>query len=369
MVRLLCLLLLCLAPAIGHAEDDDMPAGSGDAAALATVNRVIVDHQMIPAYRAFANAGGGLVGAADGYCSDPAKQPLAPLRAAFHAVSDAWQGIQNYRFGPSEVLMRASRIFFWPDPRDNVGRQLAEFLVKPDPASLEPARFAQESVAIQGLPALERLLFGDEAVAALAAGDDQAARRCGTIRAIAANLAEMGTGMVAQWTTGTPPYRQFLLQPGSDNALYRSESEATVELFKGLFLAVEMVADRKVTPALGADVTGAKPRLLEQWRSGRSLHNIIVDLQTAQTIYSIGMAPYLDSHDKALKALLDKAFAQTLATAQAIPGQLDQAVADPAARPAVETLVREAAALKALLAQRLTVALGIPLGFNALDGD
>ena len=42
---------------------------------------------------------------------------------------------------------------------------------------------------------------------------------------------------------------------------------------------------------------------------------------------------------------------------------------DPARRPAVEKLRREAAALKRLLADRLAPALGLPLGFNALDGD
>lgn len=368
MARLFCLILLCLLPGFAWAEDEASEA-TGDPAALAVLNQAIVDQQLIPAYNTFAAAAGALAGAADDFCGDPSRQPLAPLREAFNGVSDAWQGIQNYRFGPSEVLMRSSRIFFWPDPRDSVGRQLAEFLAKPDPASLEPAGFSRQSVAVQGLPALERLLFGDEAVAALVAGNDQAARRCATIRAIAANLAEMGTGMVAQWTTGAPPYRQFLLQPGPDNTLYRTSAEATVELFKGLFLAVEMVADRKIAPALGADVAGAKPRLLEQWRSGRSLRNIILDLQTGQAIYAVGMAPYLETHDKALEALLDRAFAQTIATARAIPGQLDQAVADPAGRAAAEALVREATALKTLLAQRLTLALGIPLGFNALDGD
>jgi predicted lipoprotein len=44
-------------------------------------------------------------------------------------------------------------------------------------------------------------------------------------------------------------------------------------------------------------------------------------------------------------------------------------VSDPAERAKLETLKKEAGALKALLAQRLTAALAIPLGFNALDGD
>ena len=42
---------------------------------------------------------------------------------------------------------------------------------------------------------------------------------------------------------------------------------------------------------------------------------------------------------------------------------------DPARRPAVEKLARKAKALRTLLAQRLIIAIDVPLGFNSMDGD
>ncbi len=75
------------------------------------------------------------------------------------------------------------------------------------------------------------------------------------------------------------------------------------------------------------------------------------------------------SGDAELDALLTRAFAQTRQTAESIDAPLETAVGDPTLRPTVEKLAAEAAALKALLVQRLNVALGIPVGFNALDGD
>jgi predicted lipoprotein len=73
--------------------------------------------------------------------------------------------------------------------------------------------------------------------------------------------------------------------------------------------------------------------------------------------------------DKKLDDLLRRAFRQTLASAHSIDVPLADAVRDPARRSAVEKLAREAKALRALLAQRLTVAIGVPLGFNSMDGD
>jgi uncharacterized protein len=73
--------------------------------------------------------------------------------------------------------------------------------------------------------------------------------------------------------------------------------------------------------------------------------------------------------DAELADLLERAFAQTLATARSIEGPLATAVADPARRPAVEQLALEARALKQIVNERLASVLGIPIGFNAMDGD
>ena len=75
------------------------------------------------------------------------------------------------------------------------------------------------------------------------------------------------------------------------------------------------------------------------------------------------------SGDRKLDDLLRRAFRQTLATAGSIDVPLTDAVRDPARRPAVEKLAREAKALRALISQRIPVAIDVPLGFNSMDGD
>ena len=65
-----------------------------------------------------------------------------------------------------------------------IDKQLSQLLATAKPESLAAEKFAQTSVAVQGLPALERLLYGDTARQVLSAGPEQKAR-IAVIQAIA----------------------------------------------------------------------------------------------------------------------------------------------------------------------------------------
>ena len=64
-----------------------------------------------------------------------------------------------------------------------------------------------------------------------------------------------------------------------------------------------------------------------------------------------------------------KAFRVTLATARSVDRPLEKAATDPALRPGVSKLVLQTRALKQIVRDRLSTALGLAVGFNALDGD
>jgi predicted lipoprotein len=298
------------------------------------------------------------------------------LKAAFVEAMGAWQSVQHIRFGPIEFFSRGARIAFWPDPRNTVGRQIGELLAKRDAAALAPDAFGKASVAVQGFPALEILLYGDDAVAKLRAGGEDAAYRCALVRAIAANLRTMGRDLAEEWTGGDDPYGKLLDRAGPDELRFRHAGEVTIELFKALYTAVELVADHKLARPLGASLQAARPRLAESWRSKRSLDNIQRNLAAAQALYrgeggAGGISAFVRdiAGDTALDDLMQRAFAQTLATANGIAVPLEEGVTKAASRAAFEKLAREARALKTLLVQRLAPALAIPVGFNQLDGD
>ncbi|MBK8157886.1 MAG: hypothetical protein IPK59_03520 [Rhodospirillaceae bacterium] len=95
----------------------------------------------------------------------PSAAKLDIAGKGFAPVSDAWMRAQQFRLGPLSEGQRAERFAYWPERRNVVAKQLAALVASNDPAELEPKRFAEASVAIQGLPALERLLYGDEKAA------------------------------------------------------------------------------------------------------------------------------------------------------------------------------------------------------------
>ena len=90
------------------------------------------------------------------------------------------------------------------------------------------------------------------------------------------------------------------------------------------------------------------------------------NLEAAAALYQI-MAPEVS--DPALRTDIANRLRATIATAGSITGTLEAAVMERGQRAKVESLRRDLQALKVLLADRLTAALDLPLGFNALDGD
>src|SRR3546814_15047315 len=94
----------------------------------------------------------------------------------------------DLRFGPSLLFLRYDRIEFWPDKRGVVRRHLSQLLSGQDAEALQPRTFANGSVAVQGFPALERLLFdSDDDTWAMPFG-------CDVVRAIGTNLKSIAAG-------------------------------------------------------------------------------------------------------------------------------------------------------------------------------
>lgn len=327
----------------------------------ASLNAEAVRTHVLPRYESLAAATARLDVAATAFCGG-SRTDITGLRESWRGAMAAWQGVQHLRFGPAEWFNRVTRFAFWPDPRNVTARQLADLFEKRDPKVLAPEGFVTGSVAVQGLSALERVLF-DDAEAAKFASDPY---RCDWVRAVTANVAGMSRSMLADWNSAPHDFAREFIAANGGVAGYRNAGEATLDLFKSLHTAVELVADHKLARPLGDSAKAARPRLAESWRSETSLANVTANLAAARDLFE-RLRPGVA--DAALAKEIVARFDAASAAASEIRGPLEAAVADPARRPAVERLRREALALKRILAERLTVALDLALGFNALDGD
>jgi uncharacterized protein len=299
--------------------------------------RVVQDH-IRPGYAAFAAASDDL--AALTTC-DP-----AALRPAFNTAYDAWLSVAHLSQGPAEEEGRALAILFWPDPKA-LGQKAQTALLTGDPATLTPQAMADQSVAARGLGGLERLLYP---VA------EPAANPCPLIHATAKDLARMARELDSAWG----PYGDLLLTAGEPgNTRFLSKGEATQALFTQLATGLDYIADRRIGRPLG---TFDKPRpdLAEATASARSLRNVILSLQGLRDL-----ALELNPESPVTLAAFDK----SLQLANDLNDPAFAAITDPQAWLKLEILQQSVRATHEAAIAEIGPALGVTLGFNALDGD
>ena len=159
--------LSCVAARHRHAQAE------ADHAAIA---RAALTEVIRPGYAALAGAAGALQGKMRRAL--PATVGAGPRQAkqAFAATVAAWSKVEILRFGPVTEDHRYERLFYWPDPKGIGLRQVQEALAKQDESVTLPDELAGKSVALQGLPALEYLLYGDGAEASPRNARSSAAR-------------------------------------------------------------------------------------------------------------------------------------------------------------------------------------------------
>ena len=309
--------------------------------------REAVETQILPGFVAFAEAAGALSAAAEADCAPEA------LRPAWNAAFDAWLRVGFLHLGPGEESGRTLAIAFWPDPKAIGARQQAGLIRAADPAVLEPAAFAMQSVAVRGLFALERLIYPAPDDPAAAGGDFV----CALTRATATDMARMAKGLSADWQDGYAAALMTAGEPG--NTLFQTPEEAAQALYTQLMTGLEFLADARLGRPLGT-FDDPRPDRAESVVAGRSLRNVALSLAALRD-FALALAP--DSPATAA------AFDRALATAAALDDPVFAGVADPQGRLKVEILEQEVDAIRAVAADEVGPALEVGIGFNAADGD
>lgn len=341
---------LFLAAGLAHA-DTPQPDWPG-------FNHRAVQQHVLPAYARLDTTAAALAQASETLCLAPSEQTLAQARNAWHQAMQSWQGIQHVQFGPVQFLMRNFGLEFWPD-RKNIGaRQLRQALASEQPYDAEFFRHA--SVSIQGFPALERLLFADDALQRLQSG-----RHCELTQAIAGHVALMSSAIHREW-------RDLAADEFAADRDSSAAAEAAVELMASLVEPIEAIRDSKLLKPMGDSAETARPKLLESHRSGSSLDNIRSNLKALHDLYQ--------NTDPSVDSLLQQAGAADLArdirasfisidrALDQVPQPLRSALAQPGSRAPLNQVANQLKQLSEQLDDAMDV-LGIQLGFNSRDGD
>ncbi|MEP1766225.1 MAG: imelysin family protein [Sulfitobacter sp.] len=305
---------------------------------------------ILPRFEALEQSAAELALAAQQDCTASSE----PLRAAYGQAFDAWIAASHLRFGPTEVDDRAFALAFWPDSRGVTPRSLAGLIADQDDVVASAESYAQVSIAARGFYALEFLLFD---AALMTQGDTT--YHCTLVQTVTADIAATSTAISQDWQVSYAP--QLLDFAAYDT--YRSEEEVLQELFKALNTGLEFTAETRLGRPLGT-YDRPRPKRAENWRSGRSSHNIALSLEALGDL-----AAQLAVNDPDLAARLAKAVAKAQSQLADFADPAFASITDPQRRFKLEVIQQSVTAIRDLTRAELGPTLGVAAGFNALDGD
>lgn len=339
-------------------------------AQLHPTGRAVITHAVEdairPGFAAFVEATRDMRAAMSELCEAPSEAGLDGARERFKAVVAAWSRIELYRFGPLVTENRSDRILFWPDRKGIALRQVQAILANEDATATDAATLKAKSVAVQGLGALEFVLFGTDAeTLAVPEGDF----RCDYGAAITALLEETAAAMSAEW--GDPAgISARMIRPSETDPDYRSNEEVLQELIGVMAHGVEAIRDQRILPFLGREGEASKPRSALFWRSNMTVPSILGNFEGLQTLLANSdIWEYAPTEQFWIGQDALEAFDKVAAEAARVTGTVEQAVADPAQKTALSEMVTSSQVLGKLTGEDLPAALGLSVGFSSLDGD
>lgn len=303
------------------------------------------------------------------YCFAAPKPQLAAVQQQFIASVKAWMPLVSMRFDAFEKNSRDLRVYFWPNSRGE--KQAGKFLHAMDMSKLAEDYFPKLSVALQGLPIVEWLLYHKDSTL-FAADVNLRQYSCHYMQAIGNNLETISDELIVEFGIGGDA-RQALLNPSASNELYGELPEVTLQFYKAVHAMVELVHGQKLSRPIGKEIKHLRPKRLEMWRSGQSRQNLRANIVNIYEAYKIFSPMVLKAaQGEQIDADVKQAFDQTIILINALPEDFYERLTDDNKAKIWQQsreLIQQLEVLKDLLAIKITEALGIPLGFNALDGD
>jgi predicted lipoprotein len=318
-----------------------------------------------PAYAAFHGSTAALKSSVDALCATPSPAALDAARAAFGKTIRAWSEVEIIRIGPVTEENRLERILYWPD-RKGIGlKQVQAAIAQQDVSVTEAAKLAGKSVAMQGLGALEFVLFGTGSDK-LAEGD---AFRCSYGTAISGNLDTIAADVERGWE-GSAGFGATWARPSPENAFYRSDREALTDLLEVFVNGLELVRDQRVGSFLGATERADKPKQALFWRSRGTATVLAGTMAGMKALFDASaLAGTLPENSRWIAQSIDFEFGNAIRAAEGAEGPVDEVLADPERRGKLSYFKLVTTSLSELFGKRLSAELGLTAGFSSLDGD
>lgn len=335
---------------------------------LNEITRGMIEGHILPGYATLVGVANTQHMAAQALCEAPSADALNEAQRRFGDLVEAWSAVEFIRFGPAREDNRYERLFFWPDRNGRGLNQVQGVLASQDESVINVDSLQGKSVALQGLLALDYVLFGS-GFEALADGD---AHRCGYAAAISGAIADTAAQLFDSWM-GPQGYAALMLSPGPGNAVYRSQGEALQELLRAMAEQLQIVHDAKIVRVAGNDTSQARPRLAPFWRSGQAMGNIIANAQAMQSLNEAGgFADLLPAQAQRYAGTARFELSQIVTRLSALEGtgrDLENIVTSEETHGRFVSNTLPLAGAMRIIGEVYPAELGLTLGFNSLDGD
>ncbi len=321
-----------------------------------------------PAFKDFANVASALSQSVESLCETHAVLQLEASRKAFSATVNAFSLIELHRLGPMLTNNRYNKLFYWPDTRNAGERQLRKWLNEANNKSTALLTISQKSVAVQGLPALERLLFDKAAQSELTLSFNENSR-CAVASAVAANITELATDINDAWLDSVG-IQNRLLHPSKADPLYRNSEEVLRSVMTQLSVGLEFLRVRKLSVLLD-ETQNLNPTIRKApfWKSDNTLVNIQGNLMSLEAlVVTNGLASTTTlENELAFEFNVALGHVKKLMALEVLTTSQDTFTDE--ANNLLKALFSGLNALHATISERLATELGVHAGFNSEDGD
>lgn len=352
---LLALLASTLAPVHGQTADLDATPVLED----------VLHGYVRPAYDQLGDRFQALEQTTARLCETPSAEALESMRSAFDAAALAWAGIEWFRTGPAMAENRLERILFYPDRKSTGLKQVQRALRSENADVVSPKKLAQKSVAMQGLGALEYLVFG---TGSDGLADASSPFRCRFAAAVASNLSTIAGELQQGWEEGQA-YPALFVRPVPENPFFRDDTEALNMVLGTMIHGLEAIRDIRIGGFLREPGNDRAASAVYR-RAGLTLESVAAGLAGLERLFNqSGIELVLPDGKSNLADQVRFEFNQSIRTALSLQGNLEELLADETSRQKIVYLQYSIHYIIRRLDEEFAPAAGLAAGFSFGDGD
>ena len=325
------------------------------------VNQTFLNTHIIPSYNIFQHHMTQWHKSVETLCKFPNTSNLSATKNSFKNVAIGWPAVASITFGSMTYFDANRKLDFWPDKKSFIARGLKKALKKQDPALIKKIAKGHSTPIYHAFNSSERLLFkhGDIVL--------KNPYACSMLQKQAQFAYERSIAVAKDWKSPTGFQETFLLTHGTDSDLHAS---STSSAFKSAVLGLQIIADLAIGHPLSIKKKKGRPFFAQFPHSRQSKTAIISYFNSSKNAVLLGFKDIIiKRRGKTRYEKLSTLYAKGEATLNTLSSDIYTLASSPEGRTELADAQTTIKAIHQMTVRELSLALSMPLGFNALDGD